>query len=56
MYLPVPSVVADAIVIGEVAVKVIAKFCFVVSTFGLMASYSFFQVKTKNALIGGIFE
>jgi hypothetical protein len=35
--------------------QVFAKVCFVVSTFGLMASYSFFQVKTKHTLIGGIF-
>lgn len=32
-----------------------AKVCFIISAFGLMASYSFFQVKTKHTLVGGIF-
>jgi hypothetical protein len=35
--------------------QVFAKLCFVVSTFGLTASYSFFQIKAKHALIGGMF-
>ena len=45
----------EAFELVGVGYQVFAKFCFVVSTFGLMASYSFFQVKTKNTLIGGIF-
>src|SRR5437867_9424765 len=35
--------------------QVFAKLCFVVSTLGLVASYSFFQVKAKHTLVSGIF-
>jgi hypothetical protein len=34
---------------------VFTKLCFIVSAFGLMAAYSFYQVRTNHALIGGIF-
>jgi hypothetical protein len=45
----------EAFELVDMGYQVFAKVCFVVSTFGLMASYSFFQVKTKQTLIGGIF-
>lgn len=32
-----------------------AKVCFIISAFGLMISYSLFQLKRSHALIGGIF-
>ena len=32
-----------------------AKVCFIISAFGLMVSYSLFQLKRSHALIGGIF-
>ncbi|HVD20366.1 MAG TPA: hypothetical protein VNB95_00310 [Nitrososphaera sp.] len=32
-----------------------AKVCFIISAFGLMVSYSIFQLKRSHALIGGIF-
>jgi hypothetical protein len=35
--------------------QVFTKLCFIVSAFGLMAAYSFYQVKTNHAMIGGIF-
>jgi hypothetical protein len=31
------------------------KLCFIVSAFGLMSAYSFYQFRTNHALIGGIF-
>jgi len=31
------------------------RFCFIISSFGLIVSYSFFQVKANHVLIGGIF-
>jgi hypothetical protein len=45
----------EAFAIVDVGYQVFAKVCFVASIFGLMASYSFFQVKSKHTLIGGIF-
>lgn len=35
--------------------QVFTKLCFIVAAFGLMAAYSFYQVRTNHALIGGIF-
>jgi hypothetical protein len=35
--------------------QVFTKLCFIVSAFGLMAAYSFYQFRTNHALIGGIF-
>ena len=35
--------------------QVFTKLCFIVSAFGLMAAYSFYQVRTNHVLIGGIF-
>ena len=35
--------------------QVFTKLCFIVSAFGLIAAYSFYQVRTNHALIGGIF-
>jgi hypothetical protein len=34
---------------------IFAKVCFIISAFGLMASYSVFQVKTNHVLVGGVF-
>jgi hypothetical protein len=33
----------------------IAKLCFIISAFGLMIAYSFFQLKSSHVLIGGMF-
>ena len=38
-----------------VSYQVFTKLCFIVAAFGLMAAYSFYQVKTNRALIGGVF-
>ncbi len=35
--------------------QVFTRLCFIVSAFGLMAAYSFYQFRTNHALIGGIF-
>ena len=35
--------------------QVFTKLCFIVSAFGLLAAYSFYQVRTNHVLIGGIF-
>ena len=35
--------------------QVFTKLCFIISAFGLMVSYSFFQLKTNHTLIGGIY-
>lgn len=35
--------------------QVFTKLCFILSAFGLMAAYSFYQFRTNHALIGGIF-
>src|SRR5919199_616791 len=35
--------------------QVFTKLCFIVSAFGLLAAYSFYQFRTNHALIGGIF-
>jgi hypothetical protein len=35
--------------------QVFTKLCFIMSAFGLMAAYSFYQFRTNHALIGGIF-
>jgi hypothetical protein len=35
--------------------QVFTKLCFIVSAFGLMAAYSFYQVRANHVLIGGIF-
>jgi cation transport ATPase len=35
--------------------QVFTKLCFIVSAFGLMAAYSFYQFRTNHVLIGGIF-
>jgi hypothetical protein len=35
--------------------QVFTRLCFIISAFGLMAAYSFYQVRTNHALIGGIF-
>ena len=35
--------------------QVFTKLCFILSAFGLMAAYSFYQVRTNHTLIGGIF-
>ena len=35
--------------------QLFTKLCFIVSAFGLMAAYSFYQFRTNHALIGGIF-
>lgn len=45
----------EVFALADIGYQVFAKLCFVVSTVGLMVSYSFFQVKTKHTLIGGIF-
>lgn len=37
------------------AFQVFIKVCFVVAAFGLMVSYSFFQIRAKHSLVGGIF-
>jgi hypothetical protein len=35
--------------------KVFTRLCFVISAFGLMATYSLYQFRTNHVLIGGIF-
>jgi hypothetical protein len=35
--------------------QLFTRLCFIVSAFGLMAAYSFYQFRTNHALIGGIF-
>jgi hypothetical protein len=35
--------------------QVFTKLCFIVSAFGLMAAYAFYQFRTNHALIGGVF-
>jgi hypothetical protein len=35
--------------------QVFTKLCFILSAFGLMAAYSFYQFRTNHALIGGTF-
>jgi len=35
--------------------QVFTKLCFILSAFGLMTAYSFYQFRTNHALIGGIF-
>ena len=45
----------EAFQLVEAGYQIITKLCFVISTFGLMVSYSFYQVKAKQSLIGGLF-
>jgi hypothetical protein len=35
--------------------NIFAKICFIIAAFGLMTSYSVYQVKTNHVLIGGVF-
>ena len=35
--------------------QIFAKVCLIISALGLMTSYFFYQLKTKHALLGGIF-
>jgi hypothetical protein len=35
--------------------QLFTKLCFIVSAFGLMAAYAFYQFRTNHALIGGVF-
>jgi hypothetical protein len=35
--------------------QLFTRLCFIVSAFGLMAAYSFYQFRSNHALIGGIF-
>jgi phosphate/sulfate permease len=35
--------------------QVFTRLCFIISAFGLMAAYSFYQFRTNHTLIGGIF-